>query len=290
MDEASWLASNEPAAMLQWLRALNEAAANPAPASQNWPRYVASDRKLRLFACACARLFYPKLLADPREVDFLPAIERAESAADQGISPPVSGEWIVSEREASFAARMTVENLVRHGSDLGAIAAVLRDIFGNPFRPMTIGTGRQCNPYYGSCGLWSGHRGQHNAYAFRIDTAWLAWSDGTVSKLARVIYEERRYEDMPILADALEEAGCPQDEECETCEVRITKGKKAAATVRMAGVELSLGSDESRKVYLPGCIHCGGTGKRLNALLAHLRGPGPHARGCWVLDLLQGKE
>jgi hypothetical protein len=25
-------------------------------------------------------------------------------------------------------------------------------------------------------------------------------------------------------------------------------------------------------------------------LLGHLRGPGPHARGCWVLDLLLGKE
>jgi hypothetical protein len=25
-------------------------------------------------------------------------------------------------------------------------------------------------------------------------------------------------------------------------------------------------------------------------LLAHLRGPGPHVRGCWVLDLLLGKE
>jgi hypothetical protein len=24
-------------------------------------------------------------------------------------------------------------------------------------------------------------------------------------------------------------------------------------------------------------------------LLVHLRGPGPHARGCWVLELLLGK-
>jgi hypothetical protein len=26
------------------------------------------------------------------------------------------------------------------------------------------------------------------------------------------------------------------------------------------------------------------------ALLAHLRSPGSHARGCWVIDLLLGKE
>jgi hypothetical protein len=26
------------------------------------------------------------------------------------------------------------------------------------------------------------------------------------------------------------------------------------------------------------------------AILSHLRGPGPHVRGCWVVDLLLGKE
>jgi hypothetical protein len=25
-------------------------------------------------------------------------------------------------------------------------------------------------------------------------------------------------------------------------------------------------------------------------ILGHLRGPGPHVRGCWVVDLLLGKE
>jgi hypothetical protein len=25
-------------------------------------------------------------------------------------------------------------------------------------------------------------------------------------------------------------------------------------------------------------------------ILSHLRGPGPHARGCWALDLLLGKS
>ena len=41
-----------------------------------------------------------------------------------------------------------------------------------------------------------------------VDPAWLAWNNGTVPKLAQVIYEERRFADLPILADALEEAGC----------------------------------------------------------------------------------
>ena len=53
----------------------------------------------------------------------------------------------------------------------------VRDIF-NPFRPVAI------------------------------DRAWLTWNDGTVVKLAESIYDERAFDRMPILADALEEASC----------------------------------------------------------------------------------
>jgi hypothetical protein len=70
-----------------------------------------------------------------------------------------------------------------------------------------------------------------------VDAAWLAGNDGTVSKLAAAIYDARAFERLPVLADALEDAGC---------------------------------SDA--------------------ALLGHLRGPGPHVRGCWAVDLLLGKE
>src|SRR5437588_522811 len=55
--------------------------------------------------------------------------------------------------------------------------------------------------------------------------------------LARAAYDERRFGDLPVLADALEEAGC---------------------------------TDE--------------------AILAHCRGRGPHARGCWVLDQILDKS
>jgi hypothetical protein len=58
-----------------------------------------------------------------------------------------------------------------------------------------------------------------------------------VRTLAGSIYEDRGFDRLPILADALEEAGCTEAE-----------------------------------------------------LLAHLRGRGPHVRGCWVLDLLLGKK
>jgi carbon storage regulator CsrA len=46
------------------------------------------------------------------------------------------------------------------------------------------------------------------AAAVALDPAWLAWRDGTVARLARAIHDERAWERLPILADALEEAGC----------------------------------------------------------------------------------
>jgi hypothetical protein len=58
-----------------------------------------------------------------------------------------------------------------------------------------------------------------------------------VLKVAQVIYDERRFELLPVLADALEEAGCSGEE-----------------------------------------------------IIGHCRSAGPHARGCWVVDALLGKE
>jgi hypothetical protein len=42
----------------------------------------------------------------------------------------------------------------------------------------------------------------------RFDPAWLRWNDGTVGKMADAIYRDNTFGDVPILADALEEAGC----------------------------------------------------------------------------------
>ncbi len=44
-----------------------------------------------------------------------------------------------------------------------------------------------------------------------IDPAWLRWGRGTVKRIAREIQAERRWADLPVLADALEDAGCAED-------------------------------------------------------------------------------
>jgi hypothetical protein len=67
------------------------------------------------------------------------------------------------------------------------IADSIRDIIGNPFRPATI------------------------------DRAWLRHHHGRVKKLAEDIDRSARYEDLPLLADALEEAGCKDESILEHC-------------------------------------------------------------------------
>jgi hypothetical protein len=41
-----------------------------------------------------------------------------------------------------------------------------------------------------------------------IDRAWLGWNDGAVSRITQSIYEDHAFNHLPILADALEDAGC----------------------------------------------------------------------------------
>lgn len=51
----------------------------------------------------------------------------------------------------------------------------------------------------------------------RIDKSWLYWNDGTVGKMAQAIHDYRRFSNLPLLADALEEAGCNNVELLEHC-------------------------------------------------------------------------
>lgn len=51
-------------------------------------------------------------------------------------------------------------------------------------------------------------RGPQTMSPWTCDTGWLTWQDGTLPRIARRIRDEKHFQDMPILADAWEEAGC----------------------------------------------------------------------------------
>ncbi len=46
---------------------------------------------------------------------------------------------------------------------------------------------------------------------------WLAWNDGAIPKMAQAIYDDRAFDRLPILADALEDAGCDNQEILDHC-------------------------------------------------------------------------
>ena len=50
-----------------------------------------------------------------------------------------------------------------------------------------------------------------------INPAWLTWNDATVLRIAQAIYDEKAFNRMPILADALEDAGCENSDILKHC-------------------------------------------------------------------------
>jgi hypothetical protein len=203
-----------------------------APKEMFWVvEHTASERKLRLYACACCRAIWDQLIAGEtrRAVEVAEAYadglasdeERLEAwrsmrgprrhAATNGAATAVL--WALSKRRndpARIARRCATlaRGAVRGSGLYRTQAELLRDLFGNPFRP-----------------------------ARSIPRVVRRWNGGAAVHLAQAIYDERRFGELPVLADALEDAGC---------------------------------TDE--------------------AILSHLRGPGPHVRGCWALDLILRKE
>jgi hypothetical protein len=201
MTGAEWLACTDPQPMLNFLQGSN-------PLRAESPVPPLSARKLRLFACACdtnqgsnRRSWWMEAMESAIDDPTLP-VPRVVRAY---FADPV--RWVRSYFVGGWPCEQSTVQ-----------AALLRDLVGNPFRPVPCLDG-------------------HAPTGICQNSAILAWKDGTVVRMARTIYDNHFFEDMPILADALEESGCTNAD-----------------------------------------------------VLNHCRGPGPHARGCWVVDLLLGKS
>lgn len=247
MTEAEWNACTDPQKMLEFLQG------------------KASDRELRLFACACCRRIW-HLLTDDRSRK---AVEVAERFADGG----TAGELGVSGEAAEQAAEEQTwepaqDDDAQDAKANGAMAA-RNAAAQQPMEAawvMTFGPARceRATAVFATC--WSAalaatltrdttavpydlyfateqaeqSRFLHDIFGLlpfcpvTLDHAWLT---GTVTSLAQAIYEERAFDRMPILADALEDAGCNQQD-----------------------------------------------------VLSHLRGGGEHCRGCWAVDFVLRKE
>lgn len=240
MTEAEWQACTDPQQMLAFLKS------------------IAGNRKLRLFAVACCRRICSLL---PHDVGCQQAIVVAEQFADgnasaahrtdvvaaavasaaafaaAAVGSPDEGDGRAFAAHAAYAASsLTGTGYAEEEVVVWSVAAdaasaeeyfdegefccqakLLRDIFGNPFRPLQPKRGK-----------WSGKEKLRG---------WLTQHSGTIPKLAQTIYDDRAFDRLPILADALVEAGYTNAD-----------------------------------------------------ILTHCRQPGEHVRGCWVVDLILGKN
>jgi hypothetical protein len=93
----------------------------------------------------------------------------------------------VAARAAANAAARGTKALSQWRKRQQLHADLVREVFGNPFRSLRVA--RKC----------------------------LAWNGGVVRQLAQGIYEKRAFYRMPILADALEEAGCKEANILDHC-------------------------------------------------------------------------
>ena len=195
MTEAEWRVSTDPLKMLTSQRA------------------ISSKRKLRLFAVACCRRIWPLLsdIRSQRAVEMAERysdgdlawaqVEQIEEAADLAVreSPGEAAAaraaaatlaaWAPPIWGACQAAQWAAQALESHRRDESRFQAnLLRCIFGNPVRRSSV-----------------------------IPATVLAWNDGTVRRIAECIYEERAFDRLPILADALLDAGCDNEELIAHC-------------------------------------------------------------------------
>lgn len=318
MDENQWLTSTDPAAMLTHLTTprfeMIGTVGGTHPfrgAEVGVGRRIASDRKLRLFACACCRQIW-HLLTDPRSRN---AVEIAELYADGlATEEELRHAWLKSQEVPGVYSWLeycvtccagdgrgeipTTDELTQAGITLAAQAALLRCIFGNPFRPVTLpdGPGIRCDRCGGeyvplkkdTLPLMTACKDCHRPGPF-WETLLLSrrqtspWLTPTVTAIARTIYDECRFEDMPILADALEEAGCINEDILRHCRgMEQSPGKWYRC--KRCGVEY----ERISKYSSCDSIGCDGEGAESVTHWISLRGP--HVRGCHVIDLLTGKS
>ncbi len=212
MTESEWLVCTDPTPMLEFLRSR------------------ASERKLRLFACACIADYLHFVAPRPsHDASLKAALKISECYADGSVR---RDEWLTKTRGPFLFSPWNSEDAHTEAIDGARLAASVAGWDG--VEHFSRGQEEVHKKY--QCGLLRCVRGN----PFRtvtLDPAWLAWNDGTVPKMAAVLYEERAFDRLPQLADALEDAGCTDA-----------------------------------------------------AILDHCRGGGEHVRGCWVVDLLLGKE
>ncbi|AMV23517.1 hypothetical protein VT84_03845 [Gemmata sp. SH-PL17] len=176
MTEAEWLKSKDPAVMGEFVRAKRRASA----------------RVLRLYMAAFWNWQSHRLETDAQCELLRSRAARVEEWADSGVYPADAARGFAlvffnhRVREGFMSTLRAPAGWKKGGPAKKRAIWVLHEVFGNPF---TLGRTRKGVP----------RRGWMFDKSWRTETAVL---------LARQMYESKDFSAMPILGDALQDAGC----------------------------------------------------------------------------------
>jgi hypothetical protein len=145
-----------------------------------------TERKEQLFAAACLGEITRNSPTGTvgKEVEPLERYADGQANMEEVRTFGSSTAWLMSRPRGLTAD--WVQDWAKHSVGSERVADLIRDLF-NPF------------------------------YQGALDPAWLTSDDGVARKIAKRIYEERRFEDLPILADALEDGGCTDSDVLNHC-------------------------------------------------------------------------
>lgn len=205
MTEADWLAAKAPLALLDYLEGkapqrkfrlfacacvrrfwglLRYRVPRDAVAmAERWAEGTATvaeveEMRQRAEASAMDAPMFEQLAyqaaADTLAEAALEAARNAQEHARQQAVREAAYEVIPGQDEARINAEASA-------AECRAQCDVVREVFGNPFRPTVI------------------------------EPHWLAWANGAPGVMAQLIHDEGRFEDLPYLADALTDAGCTDE-------------------------------------------------------------------------------
>lgn len=253
MTEEDWQNCGNPTSMLRFLIGTDDLRVQAVEA---FPGCKGSDRKLRLFACACyGRISH--LLPDPfaraavkvaeRFADGEAATEELELADAQvrGLLNDLEGRWRSSRGAEHMALLPTHEALALSLATLWSVAPKAA-YYASSNAYLTFAAIINPGAATYDSGFLASRAAEEQAQTgllrcifgnpFRPVVADPKWLSLDAVALARTIYDDSAFDRLLGLTDALREAGC---------------------------------NDES--------------------IFAHCRSEGSHARGCWVVDLVLGK-
>jgi hypothetical protein len=256
MTEAEWLDCTEPFAAYDFLRGETITHKTRWQGWVTVSRFPVSERKLRLFACGCcARIAHLLPVDEARDLlkaaeDFADGsigemdLDLAERRCEEAIRAKGRSDssWLGFEREALTAVRLVPRT--EAGGRPGSLPAAAQawtgaivwqryvDSLGGKLRlkpgefaPLEAAV-RTCDrPFLAEELAGEAARQAHilrdvigNPFQSSTpDPAWLAWKNGTIVRMAQAIYRDRLFGDLPVLGDALEEAGCSDDHFLSHC-------------------------------------------------------------------------